>query len=198
MTRDELTLEVASEAARQIVRAGELLGFDYPVSVALIGAGAMAVHNYSRATEDLDLGMWVTEEYALYNTFREIFTHGAVDDIARSSAALDDPLGGVWRLTGDAIDPVEIINFYAPMQRGSINSAPFKESLVVDGLDLRVVSLPYLILLKLYAGSLDAAVDIKRLIENNQDLDMDEVRSIAARFKHEAQLDKVLKMINTF
>src|SRR3954451_15969608 len=106
------------ELAERVAEAARKLGLE----TALIGASALAAHNYVRGTSDVDLGAAVdprTALRALEQALRELGLHAELrmpDD--------QDVLGGVlgvWKhedADGRPLDLVEVVNFcnpYRPM-----------------------------------------------------------------------------------
>jgi hypothetical protein len=128
------------------------------VPFALIGAGALAVHGISRATLDQDL--LATDTRLLRAQFWTTLNASAAVD-ARAGDA-DDPLAGMVRFTrpGDRIVDVVV------GRPGWMDDVLGRRIVVpLPGRDLPVVSLPDLILLKLYAGGLQDRWDIAQLLE---------------------------------
>ena len=77
------------------------------VRTALIGAGAMAVHNYPRQTEDLDLV--VSEPRARFRKLaKDLRRRGFQIEMAEPDA--QDPLGGVLTISRADAGPVQIVN----------------------------------------------------------------------------------------
>jgi hypothetical protein len=128
------------------------------VPFALIGAGALAVHGISRATLDQDL--LATDARLLRAQFWSTLNASAALD-ARAGDA-DDPLAGMVRFTrpGDRI--VDVV-----VGRPGWMDDVLQRRIVVPlpGRDLPVVSLPDLILLKLYAGGVQDRWDLAQLLE---------------------------------
>jgi hypothetical protein len=191
MNQIERTYEVVAQLAGCINQAATTLRFDYEIPIAIIGAQAMAAHNYVRATQDVDLGVWIDEEAALFREVERTFQHPAVKEITRTASEPGDPLG-VWHLTGDEIIEIEVVNFYAPHNHRSPGSWPLRLSTRIDELGVNVVDLPALILLKLYAGSTSDAADIIELLKCNPELNVAELREIAGRFGQLEPLDALL------
>lgn len=191
---DALTYEVLTELVRCIRTSAETIRLDYEVPVALIGASAMAVHNYVRATQDVDLGIWVIEERSLFTEVERTLQHPAVESITRTAVGVDDPLGGLWKISGAKISPIDVVNFYAPNQHRSPGGGPLRHTIHVDGID--VVDVPHLIVLKLYASSRSDAFDVIELIKSNPELDLQEVREVAARYKQLRALDALLGVMS--
>ena len=99
-----------------------------------------------------------------------------------------DALGGVLRVTGDDFDLVEVVNFQNPWPGARDCTVLAREALREATVELspesplRVVSLPYLIALKLYAGGRKATNDVLELLERNREhLDLAGLRDVCNR-----------------
>ena len=78
---------------------------------------------------------------------------------------------------------VQVINF-ADRFPAVIDDAVRASTLVArEGSPLRLVPIPHLIALKLYAGGHKSKADIVELIARNPELDLDEVRKLCARYR---------------
>ena len=92
------------------------------IETALIGAAALAVHNYVRGTADVDFATWV-EPSKLHRLEQAVIALGLQARLALPDE--DDPLGGVlkvWEQEGDdgePLEPVEIREFSEPFSRSS-------------------------------------------------------------------------------
>lgn len=65
-----------------------------------------------------------------------------------------------------------------------IADAVRRSTLVVrEGSPLKIVPIPHLIALKLYAGGHKSKADIVELLVRNPELDLDEVRAVCARYQ---------------
>ena len=94
----------------------------------------------------------------------------------------DDPLGGVVDVTGP-FGLVQIVS-YADRFPIVIEDAVRGASLVVrEGSPLRIVPLPQLVALKLYAGGLKSKSDIVELLARNPDCDLAEVERVCDRYR---------------
>jgi predicted nucleotidyltransferase len=181
--RGRRTLEVAGEIAGLIEHVG--------ARHALIGAGALAVHGYPRATRDLDLATeqdLVTQLRAVENACRE---RGWQTELSLPDA--QDPLGGVLTVHGEGFDPVQVINFYNPFTDAK---TPATEAIAgaesLEGTRLRVVKLEHLIALKLYAGGLKSRADVAALLEANPDADLTRIREVCADYELEEAFDAII------
>ena len=149
------------------------------VDAVVIGAIALAAHHYVRQTDDIDLGV-----NADVPTLRTV-----VDSLRREGFAAElrepdgtDPLGGVIDVTGP-FGLLQIIS-YADRFPAVIEDALRSAELVVrEGSPLRLVPIPHLIALKLYAGGHKSKADIVELLVRNPDIDLDEVRALCRRYR---------------
>jgi hypothetical protein len=172
-TRAERTLAVAERVRAALAEHG--------VDCALIGAMAMAVHNYARSTRDLDLGTATDPFRVLAPLARELRAQGL--DAVLNEPDHDDPLGGVVNVSGDDFDPIQIVNFLNPLGGGeNPGLEAVQQATPVPGTSFRVVDLPHLIALKLYAGGPKSKLDVIELITRNPTLDLERTRDVCARF----------------
>lgn len=157
------------------------------VDAVVIGAVALAAHHYVRMTDDLNLGV-----NANVATLREIAAslREAGRQVELREPDQGDPLGGVIdvRSRGGLI---QIIS-YADRFPAVIDDALRLSTLPAqEGSALRIVPLPHLIALKLYAGGFKSKADIVELLIRNPKLDLAEVRAVCARY----QLDGIEELI---
>ena len=127
-----------------------------------------------RQTDDLDLGV-----NADLPTLRAVVTslREAGLDVELREPDGADPLGGVIDVSGD-FGLVQIIS-YAGCFPAVIEDAVRLSTLVVrEDSPLKIVPIPHLIALKLYAGGHKSKADIIELLVRNPDLELDEVRSV--------------------
>lgn len=169
--------------AEQVAELARQLGFE----TALIGAGALAVHRYTRGTEDIDLAVFVDPESQLVELARRLGDRGL-----RAALRLpddEDPLGGVISVhpapdgPGAPDDRVEVVNFRNPANplRNPGPGALARARRLPDS-TLRCVTVEDLVALKLYAGGLADHADIVELLARNPDVDPGQLRSIASPF----------------
>lgn len=126
------------------------------VSHALIGAAALAARGVARSTYDIDL--LTTDVRVLAAALWEpLRTAGAGVDIERGD--LDDPLGGVIRVTAAGERPIDVVLGKGPWQARSVERADRPP----DGPP--VVAVRDLVLLKLYAGGTQDLWDVRALLE---------------------------------
>jgi len=167
------------ELAEQVAAAARSLGFE----TALIGAAALAVHGYTRGTEDIDLACAVNPE-GLGRLERMLIDAGLQTRLNYPDD--DDPLSGmltVWA-TEDAdgvpVGTVDLVNF--PQSSHTPACAAIERAEPLPGSALRCVGIADLIALKLYAGGLVDHADIVQLLLNSRSADLSMVRSVASPF----------------
>lgn len=178
--------------AEQVAETARQLGFDS----ALIGAAALAVHRYTRGTEDIDLAVAVDPDRDLVAIGNALVSRGLQTRIRLPD---DEDLGGmltVWASVdedGQPADVVEVVNFHNPLR---IVSTPAKPAIAraraLPGSPLRCVTIEDLIAFKLYAGGLMDHADIVELLARNPDADLATVRSVAAPFDTDGQLEALI------
>ncbi|PTL82953.1 hypothetical protein DAT35_13070 [Vitiosangium sp. GDMCC 1.1324] len=166
--------------------------------MAVIGAAALAVHLYPRYTEDFDLAI-NTEPFPTLRRVEEAL-RGEGFEARLEAPDPEDALGGVLRVTGDDFEPIEVVNFYNPWPGARDASVLAREALrdakiaLSPDSPLRVVSLPHLIALKLYAGGFKSKADVAELLERNRDrLDLAELRDVCNRHGLGAALEPLLQ-----
>jgi hypothetical protein len=191
--------EPALELLELVATAAEELG----IQTAVIGAVAMAAHNYVRGTLDADLGTFV-DPYTELGRLRDVLaTRGLRVRLIRPDD--QDPLGGVLRVwahedeDGDPIDYVEVVNFKNPHRPG-LGSPGFdaiRDAIVIAAKPhLRYVRLGHLIALKLYAGGRRDQADVAELLRANPDADRSELLAVAKRFELDGDLAKLIDEVD--
>jgi hypothetical protein len=154
------------------------------VPSALIGAAALAAHGYPRATVDIDLAV-ATDPFTTLAVARERLAAEPGVEARLVTPDADDPLGGVLTISGEDFDPVQVVNFLNPL---SNRENPGSEAVrtaaagAVAGTPLRLVSLPYLVALKLYAGGYKSRLDVLELLSRNPTAPREEIARICAAF----------------
>lgn len=170
MSRPDDLLRSAEEVLAILAR--------HHLDAVVIGAVALAAHHYVRQTEVLDLG--VNADLPSLRAVVESLREAGFEAELREPDATD-PLGGVIDVSGH-FGLVQIIS-YAGRFPAVIEDAVRLATLVVrEGSPLKIVPIPHLIALKLYAGGHKSKADIIELLVRNPDLDLDEVRSVCARY----------------
>ena len=172
--RTKRTLEVARKVAE---RAAEL-----DIETAVIGAVALAVHGYPRATMDIDLACWTDPFTKLRELKEELERDGYETTLFEPDR--EDPLGGVLTVSGDDFGPVQVVNFCNPLS-GAMN--PGRDAIssartTVEEAGLLVVDLEHLIALKLYAGGPKSRSDVIELLQRNPEAAREGIRAVCATF----------------
>ena len=187
---DSLTLAetVATEARR--------LG----IETALIGAAALAAHQYVRATSDTDLASYVDPFDYLRKLEASLADLGYGVELRLPDPDDDDPLAGVlvvWSTVdedGKPVDEVEVVNFRNPDRPR--NTPALRAIQNATSLDpnspLRYVRLEDLIALKLYAGATKDHADIEEVLVRNPGADLELIREVASPFDRDTKLDAMI------
>ncbi|HEY4245179.1 MAG TPA: hypothetical protein VGM88_35425 [Kofleriaceae bacterium] len=156
------------------------------IDVVVIGAAAAAAHGYIRATTDLDFASAVDPYRDLPRLQQALRATGLHTELSQPEP--DDPIGGmlrVWELEdedGDPIRPVEIVNLINPHHIVKLPRADIlRDAVSIPGSALRYISLPHLVLLKLYAGSRKDLADVVELLVANPEVD---ASALSALCKH--------------
>ena len=173
-------LQVASRIA------GILAASDVPFVV--IGAVALAAHRYVRFTEDIDLGV-------LADLPR---MRGLVDSLRAEGYEVefhepdgDDPLAGVIDVSGP-FGLVQIISFEDRFPAVIRDALEGEDVRIRPGSLLRIMPIPQLVALKLYAGGWKSHADIVELLRRNPEADVDAIRETCRKYRLRG-LDKVLE-----
>lgn len=180
--------------AEQVAAAARRIGFD----TALIGAAALAVHRYTRGTEDLDLAIHVQPHTGLATLERVLAAESLHTELRLPDD--EDPLGGVlvvWASVDDRGEPtdiVEVVNFLHPARRNPTPAAlAIARAQDLPGSLLRCVTIEDLVALKLYAGGLGDHADVIELLARNPEVDLEAVRATAAPFDRDARLESLIE-----
>ena len=144
------------------------------VGAVVIGAVALAAHGYVRFTEDLDLG--VNTDLATLNQVADSLRTAGFEVELREPDG-QDPLGGVVDVRGP-FGLVQIVNFggrFPAVIDGGLAAA---DTVIRSGSRLRIVPLPHLVALKLYAGGTKSRADIVELLARNPAADVAAIRDL--------------------
>jgi len=145
----------------------------------VIGAVALAAYHYVRQTDDVDLG--VNANLTQLRALSISLTQAGFSVELREPDS-QDPLGGVIDVQGD-FGLLQIISF-ADRFPAVIDDAVLASTLHVrEGSPLKLVPLPHLIALKLYAGGYKSKADIVEILKCNPDIDWDAVRRLCAGYR---------------
>lgn len=187
-SRDPL-LHLAERVARIAAEMG--------IATALIGATALAAHNYVRGTADIDLAAAVDPFRELRRLQERLDAEGLHAELSLPDA--EDGLGGVLRIRArpDDDELVEVVNFLNPM---NLSKNPGSEAVrtataVAPSTPLRCATLPLLIALKLYAGSRRDQADVIELVRRNPSADLSAIREVSARYGYGDVLEELLREV---
>ena len=151
----------------------------HQVEAVVIGAVALAAHHYVRQTEGIDLG--VNADLPTLHILVESLRQAGFS-VELHEPDDDDPLGGVIDVEG-AFGLLQIIS-YANRFPVVIDDALKDAELVArKGSSLRLVPIPQLIALKLYAGGYKSKADIVGLLSCNPDVDLAKIRETCHRYR---------------
>ena len=170
-----------SDSADMLKQAEEVAAIlrDHRLDALIIGGVALAAHQYIRYTDDIDLGVSVDLE-----TLRKVgdALKDAGYDVELRQPDAADPLGGVLDVRG-AAGLVQIIN-YGGRFPAVIEDALTSATLVAQpGSMLKIVPLPHLVALKLYAGGFKSKSDIIEVLQRNPDTDREEIRRLCEQYR---------------
>lgn len=145
----------------------------------VIGAIALAAHRYIRFTHDIDLA--VVADVSQMQELTKILCLAGYEAIFYEPDA-QDPLGGVIDVTGP-FGLIQIISF-AERFPAAIHDALLGEDVHLSAdCTLRVIPIPQLIALKLYAGGHKAKADIIELLKRNPELERDHITQVMKRYR---------------
>ncbi|HEY1814980.1 MAG TPA: nucleotidyl transferase AbiEii/AbiGii toxin family protein [Kofleriaceae bacterium] len=161
---------------------------DLGVETALIGATALAVRGYERATNDLDLAIDIDPFPKLHELERAIQGLGLRTKVRWPDD--EDDLGGMLDVgtdldeDGDLVTSLQIVNFNNPMRprKNPARDAIARATPIEPSSPLRCVQLDDLIALKIDAGSRQDLADVVALVARNVDADLDRIRATCAPY----------------
>ncbi|MFM8718954.1 MAG: hypothetical protein ACKOFH_05385 [Chthoniobacterales bacterium] len=160
---------------------------EHQLDAVVIGAVALAAHRYVRQTEDLDLGVNANVP-KLRQLTNSLQAAGYKAELREPDA--EDPLGGVIDVEGP-FGLIQIIS-YADKFPAVIDDALRQAQLTARaGSPLKLVPLPQLIALKLYAGGTKSKADIIELLVRNPELDLEGLRELCRSYRLRG-LDKLI------
>ena len=184
--RSSRTLEVAETVADVLAARG--------AESAVIGAVALAAHGYVRATRDFDLATF-TDPFSRLREAKEVLERSGFRAELRSPDA-EDPLGGVLDIQGEGFQPIQVVNYLNPLapRVSDLGLEAVREAQpgLLRNSRLRVVTLPFLIALKLYAGGAKSRADVAELLERQERLDLKPIRDVARRFGLVDEFERVV------
>ncbi len=151
----------------------------HQVEAVVIGAVALAAFHYVRYTQDVDLG--VNADLPTLRVVADTLrAKGYTVELREPDAT--DPLGGVLDVIG-SFGLVQIISYSGRFPAVIDDAVRLSRITMKEGSSLRLVPLPQLIALKLYAGGHKSKADITELLARNPDLDLNEVRHVCNRYR---------------
>ncbi|MFW5968557.1 MAG: hypothetical protein ACOCV2_13620 [Persicimonas sp.] len=185
-SRFDKTIEIAEDVSALLS--------DLGVESAVIGAMALGVHGYARGTDDFDLGVITSEPEEIFEQIVAELSAEFDTDYRLPDAS--DPLGGVLTIEGAGMQPIEIVNFVNRDNLTLRSPGPAavrhsKAGLIEDS-PLKVVTLPYLVALKLFAGGFASLGDAVALLEHNPDADLEMIREVCREYGLEREFDAVV------
>jgi hypothetical protein len=182
------------QLAERVAEAARKLG----IETALIGAIALAAHNYVRGTDDVDLAVAVDRRTVLRGLEQALIELGLHAEL-RMPADQDDLGGvlGIWEhedADGRPLDLVEVVNFHNPYRpKPNPAKAAIENALRLDErTHLKYVRLADLVALKLYAGSRTDLADVCEVLARNPDADLEEIRRVAKPYDAAGELERLI------
>ena len=149
------------------------------VKALVIGALALAAHRYVRYTEDVDLGV-DADVGKMRSLARLLGEQGFAVDLHEPDG--NDPLGGVINVSGD-FGLVQVVSFAGRFPAVIRDALAAEEIRIHPNSALRLVPLPQLVALKLYAGGNKSKSDIVELLRRNPEADLEEIRSVCRKYR---------------
>jgi hypothetical protein len=149
------------------------------VEAVVIGAVALAAYHYVRQTEDIDLGINASVQ-TLENLTQTLQKAGNPAVLRLPDA--QDPPGGVIDIEM-SLGFLQIISFadrFPAVIQDAIDST---RTAIRPGSRLKLVPLPHLIALKLYAGGHKSKADIVEVLSRNPSIDLREVRQLCQKYQ---------------
>lgn len=154
----------------------------YQIEALVIGGVALAAHHYLRSTEDLDLGVNASVR-ELRKVRDELTALGYAATLNEPDG--DDALGGTIDVSDGSGALVQVVNFdnspasgFPAVIRDALNAL----GPPMPGVRLRIVPIPFLVALKLYADGPKSRQDIRELLQRNPDANLQEIRDLCARY----------------
>ena len=149
------------------------------VEAVVIGAVALAAYHYVRQTEDVDLE--INASAKTLKNLTQILQKAGYPATLRLADA-EDPLGGVIDIEIPA-GYLQIISFAGRFPAVIEDAVRSAQTTIRQGSQLKLVPLPHLIALKLYAGGHKSKADIIELLARNPTLDLGEVRQLCQTYQ---------------
>lgn len=166
---------------------------EHGIQAAVIGAMAAAAHNYPRDTRDIDLATDTDPFTKLREVADALRAQGLRAELREPDP--QDPLGGVLDVRQKGCRRVHVVNFFNPLAGPTTGlggeAVRNAQDGLLPGVRLRVVDLPYLVALKLYAGGPRNTNDVIELLARNPTR-LSAIRDVCARHALAAELEKLL------
>ncbi|MCC5847701.1 MAG: hypothetical protein JJU29_06355 [Verrucomicrobia bacterium] len=171
-------MNVAGDLLSEAERIAEVAA-DQGIDLLVVGAMALAAHHYVRSTGDVDLAGNV-DLPQLRSLAETLKTLGYRVELREPDA--QDPLGGVLDIHSPS-GLVQIISF-ADRFPAVIHDALREARLVLHPKSrLRILPLPHLVVLKLYAGGFKSKADIVEVLSRNPDVNLNEVAALCDQYR---------------
>ena len=170
----DLESELLSEA-EAVVEFARSLGEDLIV----IGAVALAGHRFVRFTRDLDLAGNLS--LGRMRELADVLAQAGYSVELREPDA-DDPLGGVLDILGE-FGQIQVVSFaerFPAVIRDALKEAPLW---VRNESPLRIIPLPHLVVLKLYAGGFKSKADIVEVLSLNPEADLNAIEVLCDNYR---------------
>ena len=173
-------LQVADRIARMLA--------DSRIPVVVIGAVALAAHRYVRFTEDIDLGV-IADLARMRSLVESLRAEGYHTEFHEPDG--EDPLGGVIDVSGP-FGLIQIISFDDRFPAAIRDALDGEDIRIHPGSLLRIIPIPQLVALKLYAGGWKSHSDIVELLRRNPEVDLSLLRETCRSYRLRG-LDKILE-----
>jgi predicted nucleotidyltransferase len=132
------------------------------VKFLLVGAYAVAVHGFPRATKDIDFFVWATPENAS-SLMRALIKFGApLDQISESDFSSE----GIIFQIGNSPRRIDIITSASGVDFEQAYSN--KKIVILEGLEVPVISLQDLIVNKRASGRMQDLADVEKLVSTQE------------------------------
>jgi hypothetical protein len=159
-------------------RVAAILG-ESKLPVVVIGAVALAAHRYPRFTEDIDLAVLASQS-EMQSLTESLRAEGF--DVEFHKPDAEDPLAGVIDVSGP-FGLVQIINFEDRFPAIIHDALAAADVRIRPDSTLRIVPIPQLVALKLYAGGWKSHADIVELLRRNPDVDLDAIGETCRKYR---------------
>lgn len=155
------------------------LAAEQQIRLLVVGALALAAYNYVRSTGDVDLAGNV--ELPDLRKLAEILrTKGYQVEMREPDA--QDPLGGVLDIHSDS-GLIQIISFAQKFPAVIRDALRDGDMVLRDQSRLKILPLPHLVVLKLYAGGFKSKADIVEVLSRNPEADLDAIEALCEQYR---------------